>query len=252
GFEPDLILHFASPASPVDYGARPLETLAVNSKGTEACLVAAERFGARFVFASTSESYGDPQVHPQPETYWGNVNPVGPRSCYDEAKRFGEALSMAWERRRSVDARIVRIFNTYGPRMRLDDGRVVPTFVAQALAGEPLTIHGDGSQTRSFCYIDDLVEGIVRVAASERTRGEIVNLGNPVERTIREFAQAVARCAGVPLRTTEQPLPLDDPSRRRPDITRARSWLAWEPAIELDDGLRRTIASFRARLTAAR
>jgi nucleoside-diphosphate-sugar epimerase len=240
------VLHLASPASPVDYAALPLETLAVNSRGTEHCLAAAREWGARFLFASTSECYGDPKEHPQAETYWGNVNSIGPRSCYDEAKRFGEALTMAYARAHDVDVRIIRIFNTYGPRMRRNDGRVVPNFITQAIGGVPLTIYGDGQQTRSFCYVSDLVDGIIRCAASPRTRGIVVNLGNPVEHTIREFAEIVARIAGVDLRVEMRPMPVDDPGRRRPDITRACSLLEWEPVIELEDGLRRTIDAFRA------
>lgn len=236
-----LILHFASPASPVDYDRFPIETMAVNSKGTEFCAQLAVRWGARLLYASTSESYGDPLVHPQPETYWGNVNPVGPRSCYDESKRFGEALAMAYIRSHAIDARIIRIFNTYGPRMRKNDGRVVPNFVAQALRKEALTIYGDGSQTRSFCYVEDLIEGIVRCAGSEQTRALVVNIGNPEEHTIREFAEIVCEVAGVTLRIESRPLPPDDPKRRTPDITRARTLLGWEPRIPLREGLRRTI-----------
>jgi nucleoside-diphosphate-sugar epimerase len=242
---PDLILHFASPASPVDYAALPLETMAVNSRGTELCLEAAGRYGARFLFASTSEAYGDPLEHPQREGYWGNVNSVGPRSCYDEAKRFGEALVMAYMRTQNIDARIIRIFNTYGPRMRPNDGRVVPNFIAQALAGKALTVYGDGTQTRSFCYVDDLVEGIVRCAVSEETRGLVVNLGNPEEHPIERFARIVCDTAGVTLRVESRPLPVDDPTRRCPDISRARELLGWEPSVALEDGLRRTVEYVR-------
>ncbi|HXM19340.1 MAG TPA: NAD-dependent epimerase/dehydratase family protein [Candidatus Tumulicola sp.] len=238
----ELVLHFASPASPVDYATNPFKTLAVNSRGTEACCLAALAMKARLVYASTSEVYGDPLQHPQAESYWGNVNPLGPRSCYDESKRFGEALVMAYVRERGLDARIVRIFNTYGPRMRRKDGRVVPTFIDQALRAEPLTIQGDGSQTRSYCYIDDLVEGVVRCAASELTSGIAVNLGNPDERNVRELAEIVSRLAGVPLKVVNKPLPLDDPARRCPDISRARELLGWEPHVSLEDGLRATIA----------
>jgi nucleoside-diphosphate-sugar epimerase len=245
GIAPRLVLHFASPASPIDYANHPLETMAVNSQGTLNAIEAARRWGARFLFASTSECYGDPLEHPQRETYWGNVNSFGPRSCYDESKRFGEALTYSYMQQGGLDARIIRIFNTYGPRMRLADGRVVPNFVMQALRGEPLTVFGTGAQTRSFCYVDDLIEGIVRCAASDRTRGLVVNLGNPEEHTIREFAQIVCRVAGVPLRVVEQDLPIDDPGRRCPDITRARTLLDWEPKISLDEGLRRTIDYFR-------
>ena len=247
----DLVLHFASPASPVDYGEFPIETMAVNSRGTEFCTKACARWGARMLYASTSESYGDPLVHPQSESYWGNVNPVGVRSCYDESKRYGEALVMSYARKRGINARIVRIFNTYGPRMRKNDGRVVPNFVTQALAGEPLTIYGDGSQTRSFCYVDDLVEGIMRCISSDDARGLVVNLGNPNERTIREFAEIVCELVGVPLRIETRRLPSDDPTRRNPDISLARQLIGWEPAVELREGLRRTIESFRAPVSTA-
>src|SRR5579884_154319 len=240
----DLVLHFASPASPVDYGEHPIETLAVNSRGTEFCLRAALRWRARMLFASTSEAYGDPLEHPQSETYWGNVNPVGPRSCYDESKRFGEALVMAYCRAHDLDARTIRIFNTYGPRMRRNDGRVVPNFIAEAIEGKPLTIYGDGSQTRSFCYVDDLIEGIVRCAASEATRGHVVNLGNPEEYSISEFAQMVSEIVGVPLQVRRMPLPPNDPTRRKPDITKAREMLQWEPQISVRDGLARTVRYF--------
>jgi nucleoside-diphosphate-sugar epimerase len=250
GIAPRLVLHFASPASPLDYANHPLETMAVNSQGTLHAIEAARRWGARFLFASTSECYGDPLEHPQRETYWGNVNSFGPRSCYDESKRFGEALTYSYMQQGDLDARIIRIFNTYGPRMRLADGRVVPNFVMQALRGEPLTVFGTGTQTRSFCYVDDLIEGIVRCAASDRTRGLVVNLGNPEEHAIREFAEIVCRLVGVPLRVVEQDLPTDDPGRRCPDITRARTLLGWEPTISLDEGLRRTIDYFRARAIA--
>jgi dTDP-glucose 4,6-dehydratase len=249
---PELILHFASPASPIDYANRPLETMRVNSLGTERCCEAALQWNARLLLASTSECYGDPLVHPQPESYWGNVNPVGPRSCYDESKRYGEALVSAFIRVHDIDARIIRIFNTYGPRMRLDDGRVVPNFVGQALRGEPLTIYGTGAQTRSFCYVSDLIEGIYACAASDRTRGLVVNLGNPQERTIREFAEAVSRIAHVELRLDETtPLPVDDPTRRCPDITLAKTLLGWSPQVNLDAGLRETIQDFSRRLQGA-
>jgi dTDP-glucose 4,6-dehydratase len=241
----DLVLHFASPASPVDYGNYPVETLRVNSRGTENMAEVALAHKARFLYASTSESYGDPLQHPQRETYWGNVNPVGVRSCYDESKRYGEAFVSTLVRTQSLDGRIIRIFNTYGPRMQIDDGRVVPNFIRQALGGADLTVYGDGSQTRSFCYVDDLVEGIVRCAASERMRGQVLNLGNPEEHTIREFAEIVCRIADVPLKVKPLPLPPDDPSRRRPDISRARELLQWEPRVSLDEGLRRTIEFFK-------
>jgi len=239
-----IVLHFASPASPVDYARRSLETLDVNSLGTRTCLDLARAHGASFLYASTSECYGDPLMHPQTEEYWGNVNPVGPRACYDEAKRFGEALTTTYRRVHGLDVRIVRIFNTYGPRMRLDDGRVVPNFIKQALSGEPITMYGDGSQTRSFCYVQDLCEGIFRLARSDRAAGEIVNLGNPDERSIREFAEVVCRLAGAPLEIVSKPLPPDDPTRRCPDIAKARRLLGWEPKIGLEEGLRRTIEYF--------
>ena len=243
---PDLILHFASPASPKDYADLPLETMAANAVGTRNGLELAAKVGARFLFASTSESYGDPLQHPQKETYWGNVNPVGPRSCYDESKRFGEALTTAYRRAHGIDARIMRIFNTYGPRMRENDGRVVPNFIRQALAGEPLTIYGDGTQTRSFCYVDDLVGGIVRYADAPSLGGEVINLGNPAEFTILEFAEVVSEVAGVPMRSMRAALPKDDPSRRCPDITKARELLGWEPVVSVRDGIKKTIAYFRA------
>lgn len=241
----DLVLHFASPASPVHYARLALETLAVNSLGTGHACDLAERSGARLIYASTSEVYGDPLVHPQPETYWGNVNSTGERACYDEGKRFGEALVTTRARLGPLDARIARIFNTYGPRLAADDGRAVPNFIAQALAGEPLTVYGDGSQTRSFTYVDDLVEGIVRLAACS-ARGAIVNLGNPEETTIAAAAAIVAELAGVALRVEHRPLPPDDPSRRKPDITRARELLGWEPRTSLRDGLTRTLAWWRS------
>jgi nucleoside-diphosphate-sugar epimerase len=242
----DLVLHFASPASPVHYARLALETLAVNSAGTAYACDLAERTGARLIFASTSEVYGDPAVHPQTEAYWGNVNPVGERACYDEGKRFGEALVTTRLRLRPLDARIVRIFNTYGPRMAEDDGRVVPNLIAQALAGLPLTVYGDGSQTRSFTYVDDLVEGIVRLAAHDGARGAIVNLGNPEETTIAAFAGVIAAAAGVSLHVEHRPLPADDPTRRKPDITRARALLGWEPTIGLREGVARTMTWWRA------
>jgi nucleoside-diphosphate-sugar epimerase len=240
----DLIVHCASPASPVDYAQLPLETMAANSLGTKHCCEAARAWSARLLFASTSEAYGDPLEHPQRETYWGNVNPIGPRASYDESKRFGEAMVMSYVRARGLDARIVRIFNTYGPRMRRNDGRVVPNFIAQALAGQPLTLYGDGSQTRSFCYVSDLVDGIVRCADASRARGAVVNLGNPTEVTVTELATLISKLVGVPLRTEERDLPPDDPGRRRPDIARARELLGWEPRVALEDGLRETIRSF--------
>jgi dTDP-glucose 4,6-dehydratase len=238
----DAVAHLASQASPFDYHRLPLETLAAGSRGTENLLRLAARHSARFVLASTSEVYGDPAVHPQGEDYWGNVNPVGPRSVYDEAKRFAEALSMAYRRSRGVDTGIVRIFNTYGPRMRAHDGRVVSSFVRQALAGEPLTVFGDGSQTRSFCYVDDLVRGLV--AMIDAAVAGPLNLGNPTERTVRELADLVLSITGSDSELRFRPLPVDDPVRRRPVITRARDVLGWSPRVSLEDGLRRTVAWF--------
>jgi len=250
----DGVLHFASPASPVDYLELPIQTLKVGSLGTHRALGLARAKGARLLLASTSEVYGDPLVHPQPESYWGNVNPVGPRGVYDEAKRFAEAMTMAYHRYHGLDTRIVRIFNTYGPRMRPNDGRVVSNFIVQALRGEPLTIYGDGSQTRSFCYVDDLIEGIVR--AFERGTPEPINLGNPTEYTVRQLADQVLRLTGGTGGIEARPLPTDDPRVRQPDITRAHERLGWTPAVQLEDGLRRTIEYFRplaagARATAA-
>ena len=242
----DLIVHCASPASPADYAHRPLETMAANSLGTKHCCDAARAWSARLLYASTSETYGDPLEHPQRETYWGNVNPIGPRACYDESKRFGEAMVTTFVRTHGIDARIARIFNTYGPRMRRDDGRVVPNFIAQALAGEALTVYGGGEQTRSFCYVSDLVDGLVRCAASERAKGLVVNLGNPAEISILELASVVSSLAGVPLRVEKRDIPADDPLRRQPDIARARDLLDWEPAVPLEDGLRETIRWFVA------
>ena len=244
----DAILHFASPASPIDYLELPIQTLKVGSLGTHKVLGLARAKGARFLLASTSEVYGDPLVHPQPESYWGNVNPVGPRGVYDEAKRFAEAMTMAYRRFHKVDTRIVRIFNTYGPRMRLRDGRVLPAFMSQALRGEPLTVFGDGSQTRSFCYVDDLVEGIWRLLRSNEDQP--VNIGNPREMTILQFAEAVLAATGARSGIEFKPLPVDDPKIRQPDITRARSLLGWEPRIALEEGLARTLAFFRPRVEA--
>lgn len=240
----DVVFNLASPASPIDYAQLPIETLRVGAIGTENALRLAERAKAIFLQASTSEVYGDPLVHPQREEYWGNVNPVGPRSCYDEAKRFGEAMVMAYRRVREANTRIVRIFNTYGPRMRLSDGRVVPAFIAQALRGQDFTVFGDGKQTRSFCYVSDLVDGICRVALSDEH--DPVNLGNPVEMSVLEFAEAVRKAAGGGGRIVFLPTPSDDPRQRRPDITRARERLGWEPKVSLADGLKETIAYFRA------
>ncbi len=244
------VLDFASPASPIDYLEKPLETMHVGSIGVENALKLAAEKGARFLLSSTSEVYGDPLEHPQRESYWGNVNPIGPRSVYDEAKRFAEAITMAYRRYKKVDTRIARIFNTYGPRMRLDDGRVVPTLVAQALRGEPLTVFGDGQQTRSFCYVEDNVDGQWRLLHSDFT--EPVNIGNPAEMTIRAFADAVQRHVGSHCTIVHKPLPQDDPKIRQPDITRARQVLGWEPKVGFDEGMRRTVGWFREQVTAGR
>jgi len=240
----DGVLHFASPASPVDYLELPIQTLKVGALGTHKALGLAMAKQARFLLASTSEVYGDPLVHPQPESYWGNVNPVGPRGVYDEAKRFAEALTMAYHRYHRLDTRIVRIFNTYGPRMRPHDGRVVSNFIVQALRGDPLTVYGDGSQTRSFCYVDDLIEGILRLF--ERGSADPTNIGNPHEFTVRQLAERVLALTGSKSKIVERPLPVDDPQVRQPDIRHARETLGWEPKVSLDEGLRRTIEYFRA------
>lgn len=237
------ILHFASPASPIDYLKIPIQTLKVSSLGTHNVLGLARVKGARVLVASTSEVYGDPTVHPQPESYWGNVNPVGPRGCYDEAKRFMEALTMAYHNAHGLETRIVRIFNTYGPRMRLNDGRVLPAFIGQALRGEDLTMFGDGSQTRSFCYVDDLVEGIYRLLLSDYAYP--VNIGNPDEITIKEFGEEIIRLTGTSQKLIAKPLPVDDPKQRRPDITTAKSLLGWEPKVSRAEGLRITYDYFR-------
>lgn len=242
----DVVVHLASPASPPDYLRRPLDALAAGSRGTEAALALAEQNGARMVLASTSEVYGEPHVHPQPETYWGHVNPVGVRSVYDEAKRFAEALTMAHHRALGTGVGIVRIFNTYGPRMRPDDGRVVSNFVLAALAGRPLHLYGDGTQTRSFCYVDDLVRGLVCMVDSSETGP--INLGNPAELTVAELASAVVRLAGSSSGVETRPLPQDDPTRRKPDIRLAGSLLGWFPTIGPEEGLGRTIDWFRARI----
>ena len=239
----DGVLHFASPASPVDYLELPIQTLKVGSLGTHKTLGLAKEKKARYLLASTSEVYGDPKVHPQPETYWGNVNPVGPRGVYDEAKRFAEAMTMAYHRFHGLQTRIVRIFNTYGPRMRPNDGRVVSNFIVQALRGEPLTVYGDGSQTRSFCYAADEVDGIVKLFFSERA--EPTNIGNPVEFTIKQLAEAVLRLTGSQSEIDYRPLPEDDPKVRQPDITIARSVLGWEPQVDLEEGLKKTFPYFR-------
>jgi dTDP-glucose 4,6-dehydratase len=237
------ILHFASPASPVDYLRLPIQTLKVGSLGTHKALGLAKAKGARLLLASTSEVYGDPQVHPQPESYWGHVNPVGPRGVYDEAKRFAEAMTMAYHRYHGVETRIARIFNTFGPRMRPNDGRVVSNFLIQALEGNPLTVYGDGRQTRSFCYVSDLVDGLFRLLMS--AEDEPVNIGNPAERTIRDLVTAIEKILGRSLPVTYNPLPQDDPRVRQPDITRARTLLGWEPKVELEIGLRETINYFQ-------
>jgi len=241
----DFVLHFASPASPIDYLKLPIQTLKVGSLGTHKALGLAKLKGARFLLASTSESYGDPLVHPQPESYWGNVNPVGPRGVYDEAKRFAEAITMAYNRHHGLTTRIVRIFNTYGPRMRAGDGRVVPTFICQALDNESLTVFGDGSQTRSFCYVDDLIEGIWRLLNSDYD--EPVNIGNPSEMTVLQFAHEIIQIIGASSDVIFTDLPVNDPKVRQPDITLARKVLDWEPKVKLDEGLAKTIEFFRAR-----
>ncbi len=241
----DAILHFASPASPIDYLQIPIQTLKVGALGTHKALGLARAKKARFLLASTSEVYGDPLVHPQPESYWGNVNPVGPRGCYDEAKRFGEAMTVAYRNFHAVDTRIVRIFNTYGPRMRANDGRIVPSLIGQALKGEPLTVFGDGSQTRSFCFVSDLIEGIYRLLLSDQV--DPVNIGNPAEMTVMQFAETIKELTGTTSTIVHKPLPTDDPKQRRPDITLARGKLGWEPKVELREGLAKTIAWFRER-----
>jgi dTDP-glucose 4,6-dehydratase len=240
----DYILHFASPASPIDYLKIPIQTLKVGSLGTHHCLGLAKAKNARMLVASTSEIYGDPLVHPQPEEYWGNVNPVGPRGVYDEAKRFQEAMTMAYHRFHKLDTRIVRIFNTYGPRMRLNDGRALPAFIGQALRGEDLTVFGNGSQTRSFCFVDDLIEGIFRLLMSDYT--DPVNLGNPSEITLKEFAEEVIALTGTKCKIVYKPLPADDPRQRKPDITKAKKILNWEPVTERKEGLRITYEYFKS------
>jgi dTDP-glucose 4,6-dehydratase len=242
----NYVWHFASPASPIDYLELPIQTLKVGSLGTHKALGLARHKGARFLLASTSEIYGDPLVHPQTEDYWGNVNPIGPRGCYDEAKRFAEAMTVAYQREHGMETRIVRIFNTYGPRMRLNDGRVVPAFVSQALKSKPLTVFGDGRQTRSFCYVADLIEGIYRLMMGAHAGP--VNIGNPHEMTMLEFAREILKATESRSKVVFKPLPQDDPRQRRPDITRARKWLNWEPRVPLAQGLRETIAYFRPRV----
>ena len=242
----DYVWHFASPASPIDYLRIPIPTLKVGSLGTHNALGLAKDKGAAFILASTSECYGDPLIHPQTEDYWGNVNPIGPRGVYDEAKRFAEAITMAYHRYHGMNTHIVRIFNTYGPRMRLDDGRVVPAFIGQALTSKPLTIFGDGSQTRSFCYVSDLIDGIFRLMMSDFH--EPVNIGNPREMTIRQFAEEILRITGADCQIEHKPLPVDDPKVRQPDITRAKTILGWEPKVDFDKGIRETIEFFRGRV----
>lgn len=239
----DFIFHMACPASPVDYLALPIETMMVCSAGTKNMLDLARAQGAGFLLASTSECYGDPLEHPQKESYWGHVNPIGPRSVYDEAKRFSEALTMSYFRKFGVETHIVRIFNTYGPRMKLNDGRVVPNFIDQALRGQPISVYGDGSQTRSFCYVSDLVEGLTRLALSDER--EPVNIGNPTELTILEFAETIQRLIGSDCPVARKPLPADDPRQRKPDISKAQRLLNWEPKVGLEEGLRRTVEYFR-------
>ena len=246
----DYVFHFASPASPIDYLELPIPTLKVGALGTHNTLGLAKDKKATFILASTSECYGDPLVHPQKEDYWGNVNPIGPRGVYDEAKRFAEAMTMAYHRYHGVDTKIVRIFNTYGPRMRLRDGRVVPAFIGQALSETPLTIFGDGSQTRSFCYVSDLIDGIFRLAMSDFH--EPVNIGNPREMTIKQFADEIIRLIGTKSKIEHKPLPVDDPKVRQPDISRAKKILGWEPKVEFDEGIRKTIDYFQERLTRGR
>ena len=246
--EVDFILHFASPASPVDYLELPIQTLKVGALGTHNALGLARAKKAGLLLASTSEVYGDPLVHPQKEDYWGNVNPIGPRGCYDEAKRFAEAITMAYHKMHAVDTKIVRIFNTYGPRMRLRDGRIVPNFMRQALTGEPLTVYGDGSQTRSFCYATDLIDGIYRLMLSDEHLP--TNIGNPTEFTVLDFAHEVMKLSGSKSEIVFEPLPQDDPKQRKPDISKAREILGWEPKIELHEGLVKTLDYFRTRLNA--
>jgi dTDP-glucose 4,6-dehydratase len=242
----NFVFHFASPASPIDYLELPIQTLKVGSLGTHNALGLAKAKNSGFLLASTSECYGDPLVHPQTEEYWGNVNPIGPRGVYDEAKRFAEAMTMAYHRYHKVDTKIVRIFNTYGPRMRLKDGRVVPAFIGEALKNEPISVFGDGSQTRSFCFVSDLIDGIFKL--SQGDFHEPVNIGNPNELTIKEFAERIVRLVGSTSKITFQPLPTDDPKQRRPDITRATKLLGWKPVVDLETGLKQTIEWFKSRV----
>ena len=244
----DAIFNLASPASPIGYGKHPIETMLTNSAGTYNMLLLALRNNAKFLLTSTSEAYGDPEIHPQTEDYWGHVNPNGPRACYDESKRFSEAISMEFVRQYGLDGRIVRIFNTYGPRNDPTDGRVVPNFICQVLRDEPMTIYGDGSQTRSFCYVTDLVDGLLRAMFTPGTTGDVFNLGNPEEHTIYEFGEIIAAVAGQEPQFEFKPLPKDDPTRRKPDITRARTRLGWEPRVKLTDGLRETMAWYKTQI----
>lgn len=242
----NYIFHFASPASPIDYLEYPIPTLKVGALGTHKALGLARAKNAKFILASTSEVYGDPLVHPQTEDYWGNVNPIGPRGVYDEAKRFAEAMTFAYHRYHNVDTKIVRIFNTYGPRMRLRDGRVVPAFVSQSLKNEPLTVFGDGSQTRSFCFVSDLIDGIFRLAMSQEH--EPINIGNPTELTVKQFAEVILKITGSKSSITFKPLPVDDPKQRRPDISKAKQRLGWEPKVSLEEGIKKTIEYFRIKM----
>lgn len=244
-FEAEAVFHLASPASPVGYMEHPFETILVNSLGTYQLLQRAREVGARFLITSTSEAYGDPLEHPQRETYFGNVNPIGPRACYDESKRLGETITMEFYRQYGLDARIVRIFNTYGPHSQMDDGRIVPNFITQALNGQPLTIHGDGAQTRSLCYVSDLVDGLVRAMFTPETAGEVYNLGNPEEHTVREFAELIIQLCASPSKLLFEPKRQDDPERRRPDISKAKAKLGWTPTVALEAGMTRTIEWFR-------
>ncbi len=244
-FEAEAVFHLASPASPVGYMEHPFETILVNSLGTYRLLQQAREVGAQFLLASTSEAYGDPLEHPQRETYFGNVNPIGPRACYDESKRLGETITMEFYRQYKLDARIVRIFNTYGPHSQMDDGRIVPNFITQALTGQPLTIHGDGAQTRSLCYVSDLVDGLVRAMFTPGTTGEVYNLGNPEEHRVREFAELILRLCASSSPLIYEPKRQDDPERRRPDIRKAKEKLGWTPRVGLEDGMTRTIEWFR-------
>ena len=245
----DAVFHMASPASPIDFPTKPIQILKVNGIGTHRALGLARAKGARFLVASTSEVYGDPLIHPQTEEYWGNVNPIGTRGVYDEAKRYGEAMTMAYRRFHGVDTKIVRIFNTYGPRMRLSDGRVVPNFVGQALRGDPITVYGTGKQTRSFCYVSDLIDGIFKLSVSDKSVSGPINIGNPTERTMLEFAEEIKRLTASASEIVYEPLPTaDDPKQRKPDITKAREILHWEPKVSLEDGLKETINYFKGKL----